>query len=286
MKHEAGSEERQPTKEQEHANEVHLRALKDIIDKYGLVEEDKKALQDIILEKVDTKSTSTEPNIIEQMSESLNATKKFLYSYLNNFQTAFKNLNLTSDSQTNMTQDNILNVSKILSMSEVVGNTVFEILAEKMATISDVKHNLTLEQVEEFANTHAEATVAKINRVVSKTTQKLSDIKDGISSNQQVQKLKREVDKTVTKFLKGAVSQWNKFTNVFTSQENVNTKAKLSNPSQDETMVESEAIGENKAKFGEKSQKDEFESSIGKKGQRKKNEPRKKGDYKNWKDKF
>ena len=212
----------------EHVDEQQSK-MDEILSKYSLSADDQRSLKMLLEQKAkaaenienEERAESRAPNIVDQMSESLNSTKKFLFKYLGDFQNTFKTLNLTSNAAeklVNSSKGSILNVSNVLSMTELVGNTVFEILSDKMAKISEVKQNLTLQQVEDFANQQAQATVSKLNNVVSKTVDKMSKVKNDIASNKHVQKLKKEVDKTVSKFIKGAVNQWNIFSNSFTNR--------------------------------------------------------------------
>merc|ERR550532_3959702 len=105
------------------------------------------------------------------MSDSLSSTKLYLEDYLKTFRNSLQNMNLTSASLFNATHENLINVSEVLRVSEMVRNAVFDVITAKMGKISEMKDNLTLSQVEEFANTQAKATVDKLNNVVTKTVE-------------------------------------------------------------------------------------------------------------------
>ena len=224
--------------------------LKEFVDRYSISASDKHLLEKLLREKVTKQDPSGtgSTDMLQLMTDSLASTKSFLHHYLSNFQTSLNNLNMTSQSVFNGSHENILNVSEVLRVSELVGNTVFEVLSDKMTTISQLKQNLTLDQVEEFASSQAQATVSKLNNIVSKTAKKLSTVKDGIASNEQLVKLKKEANKVMDTVVKGAVSQWNSLAQAFVGvTKNKGDDRKEFNEPQ--TIPDSEQLDLNKKPF-------------------------------------
>ena len=188
--------------------------IEELSQKYSISSADKLSLQQILQKR----QTSNQENSGNQesswddaetiMAQSLAATKAFLENSLKSLQNSIREANFTTEA---LSSGKFVNVSEVIRVSETMGNAVFELVAEKISQIADLKENLNMSQVEEFATAQAKNTVHKMNSIVNKTVEKLSKVRDEVESNKQVRKLKKGAGKVFNEFMKGLGEKWKDF---------------------------------------------------------------------------
>ena len=196
--------------------------IQELSHKYSMSTADKVSLQHI-LEKhhqssngdktqrsQNTGSSWEDPETETIMTQSLFATKAFLENSLKSLQKSIKDANFTTESLS-MASDKLVNVSEVIRVSELMGNAVFDLVAEKISQITQLKENLNITQVEQFATAQAKNTVQKMNSIVNKTVEKLSKVRDEVESNKQIKKLRKGADKIFNGFVKAAGNKWKEF---------------------------------------------------------------------------